>query len=73
MKYKCIKPSEVPVLDEYENETGDYMAVQEGSIWEMEELCPFSPKARLVSEGYWIEISYEKLKECFEEVEEERK
>lgn len=74
--YECIKPFNVPCYDtgtDFYDEIQRYN-VEVGSVWEREEDDDFSytgADIHLEGDAGWLEISEEKLKECFKELGEE--
>lgn len=70
-QYKCIKEFEV---NKYDDElTEEYLTVEKGSIWELDEYggSIIGGDVHLDEaddSGTWLEISFETLEEYFEEV-----
>lgn len=72
--YECIKPFSVPC---YDTETDSYdetqfYDVEVGSVWEREN-CDLSgsftgAEIHLDGDNGWVEVSEEKLRECFKEL-----
>lgn len=74
MKFRCIKKFELPVYDVYENTTEDYHTVHIGSVYEYEPDYIGQGDVRMYLEDGdddfgFIDISYERLDECFERIE----
>ncbi|MCQ4638579.1 hypothetical protein NE619_17765 [Anaerovorax odorimutans] len=78
MKYECIKSFDLPRIDEYGEDIGDYTytTIREGSVWEIGRDAHFAD-IRLYTintfedESYWIDITKEQLNACFKEVEDD--
>lgn len=73
-EYECIKPFSVPYYDvetDSFDETQSY-EVKVGSFWEQEDdglsVSCTGADIHLDEDNGWIEISEEKLKECFKEL-----
>ena len=70
-KYRCIKSFQVPEYDGDCFETGKYIWVEVGKIYELSERDStyLSADIHLDCEDSWLEIGVETLEECFEEIE----
>jgi hypothetical protein len=74
MKYKCIKSFDVPKFDGDGEETDEWITVEDGSIWELNDddgtIISADHHLDSVSDNYsnWLEIGDECLKENFIEV-----
>ena len=69
-KYKCIKECELPVYDEFEEPTDEYVTIHVGSIYEYSEGYTGNSDIRMyLEEGDddfgFIDITYEMLENLF--------
>ena len=70
-KYRCIKAFLVPECDGDCFETGKYVWIEVGKIYELSERGSTYLSAGIhldCEDGSWLEIGAETLKECFKEV-----
>lgn len=70
-KYRCIKEFSVPECDGDCFETGKYVWIEIGKIYELSERGSTYLGANIhldCEDGSWLEIGAETLKECFKEV-----
>lgn len=72
MKYRCINEFYIEIYDEGWMPTGEYRTISAGTVWELDESTNnIGGDVHLDNDDEgWIEISREKLEECFEEVRE---
>lgn len=72
MMYKCVKYICIPKVDGDGFETEEVMDIEKGTVWERMSIDFIGGEVHLedVDECRWIEISFDTLKECFEEVSE---
>lgn len=68
IKYKCIKPFSIPEIGCNGFNTGELIEVKTGTTYERYNADYIGGEVHLENENNWIEISYNDLKEYFEEL-----
>ena len=75
-RYRCIKEFQIPLYDsETDGWTDEEMAIKKDSVWSEDNGTKIiDGEIRLENDntGEWIEITKERLDECFEEIESEK-
>lgn len=68
-KFRCKKEFELEIYDVYGNSTEEYITIQKGEVFELNnDVNYIGGENHLEKDLSWIEISFETLEECFEEV-----